>query len=140
MEDRTLKHYGVKGMRWGVHKATPGDKRVYGAAKNVSGVSGSASKGFEGGSKAAGAIGNLAGRKPSKKVQKELKTMSDQELRNRINRMQMEQQYASLNPNAVQRGASFAKSLLEVGAGVATIAGSAASIYMLLKKARTSGL
>lgn len=128
MDNNTLQHHGIKGMKWGVRKID---------AKTVAGTSGSASKGFEGGSKAAGAIGNMAGRKPSKKVQKELKEMSDQELRSRINRMQMEQQYASLNPNTIQRGASFAKSLLEVGAGVATIAGSAASIYMLLKKARS---
>lgn len=140
MENNTLQHHGVKGMKWGVHKATPKDRRFFGDAKNVAGVSNPASKGFEGGSKAAGAIGNLAGRKPSKKVQKELNSMSDQELRNRINRMQMEQQYAALNPNAVQRGASFTKSILEVGAGIATIAGSAASIYMLIKKAKTSGL
>ena len=130
-----LKHYGVKGMRWGYRKATATDKRRIGDMGTAKTVSDTARGGFEAASRAAGGIGNLA-RKPSKKVQKELENMSDQELRTRINRMNMEREYAALNPNKVQVGASYAKTALEVAGSVAVVAGTALSIAIAIKKAR----
>lgn len=134
-KNNELYHYGIKGMRWGVRKATATDKRRIGDAGTAANVFKSSQSGIEGASKVAGGVGNLS-RGPSKKVKKEMSKMSDAELRSRINRQMMEQQYASLNPNKVQRGASTVKSILDIAGGVAAIAGSAATVYMAMKKAR----
>lgn len=87
--------------------------------------------GFEGASRAAGSIAYNA--KPSKKVQQDLSKMSDQELRQRINRMNMEQQYANLNPSRTAVGASKVKTALEVAGGVAIIGSSALSIALAIR-------
>lgn len=129
-----LYHYGVKGMKWGYHKPSAADKRQVDDVKTAGKTLNASSSGFQGGSKIAGEIGNLA--KPSKKVQREMSQMSDAELRNKINRQTMEQQYAALNPSKVKRGAAVAKSVIEIAGGVAAIAGSAATIYAAMKSAR----
>lgn len=87
--------------------------------------------GFEGASRAAGSIAYNA--KPSKKVQQELSQMSDQELRQRINRMNMEQQYANLNPSKTAVGASKVKTALEVAGGIAVIGSSALAIAISIR-------
>ncbi len=88
-----LEHYGTKGMRWGVRKRRNEKDR----AKQFKGGTGS-------------------------KKSDPLKDLSDKELREILNRMQMEQQYKSLTSgrngnsrgqDAVRAGASFA-------AGIAT--------------------
>lgn len=72
-DEYTLAHYGVKGMRWGRRKGNTDN-------------------------------GSSAGRKSKRKAaeeaeilsQKKLKKMSNKQLRERINRIQMEQQYSKL--------------------------------------------
>ena len=59
MDDKSLCHFGVKGMRWGVRRSQS----------------------------QLGQTGQL------RSDSKEIESMSDQELRNRINRLQMERQY-----------------------------------------------
>jgi len=83
-----LEHYGVKGMRWGVRKKRSERDRA---------------KSFGGKGK---------GEKDS------IKNLTDTELRQILNRMQMEQQYASLTSAgrgsrsaAMSAGADFAKSI-----------------------------
>ena len=120
MSNKELYHHGVKGMKWGVRKLQ--------SAKSAADSSASA---LREGSKIAE---TASGRKnPSKSVRKELSSMSDQELRARINRMNMEQQYANLNPSRVSRGASTAKSILDVAGSVAAIGASALGIAIAIK-------
>ena len=65
-----LEHYGVKGMKWGKRRAR--------------------SSGSDSGDS------KPARSKKTKPVKADVKQMSDKELRDKINRMQMEQQYAKL--------------------------------------------
>lgn len=78
-----LEHYGVKGMRWGRRKG---------------GSSGSDSS-----------VTPAKKAKKVKAVKPDVKKMSDKELRDKINRMQMEQQYAKLT------GTKEGRSKIEIG-------------------------
>lgn len=98
-----LFHHGVKGMKWGVRKGIATNSAS--ALKEASNLAGTASK-----------RSSL-----TKKQKKQVGRMSDQELRAKINRMQMEQQYANLNPSKVSRGASIAQSILSAAGSVALI-------------------
>ena len=123
MGNYVLKHHGVKGMKWGVRK----DEAALRAYKSIGEESSKI------GSSAANIAGKGTGRKPpSKKMKKELSEMSDQELRARINRLSMEQQYADLNPSRTSRGAARAKTILEVAGSVAAIGASAAGIALAI--------
>lgn len=66
----------------------------------------------------------------------DLSQMSDQELRDRINRMQLEENYNRLkNSREVSRGSEFVDKALDIIGDTALLAGSIASIILLFKKA-----
>lgn len=60
---------------------------------------------------------------------KSVKSMSDKELRNRINRLNMEQQYERLNPSKVNAGKRYATKALAAATTTATVTGVALTIY-----------
>ena len=105
-----LYHHGVKGMKWGVRRN-----------KTTS----------------------LAARLKSKKQtpedahedyknaheKKSVSSMSDAELRSRINRLQMEQQLSKLEPSRIDVGKAHAQNMLKTATTVATITGTALTIY-----------
>ena len=80
MESSTLKHYGVKGMKWGVRRKRTSHEDYQKAHSK-----------------------------------KSVREMSDKELRERNNRLQMEQQYAQLTKRK-SRGAKAVKAVI-AGAG-----------------------
>ena len=132
-----LKHYGVPGMKWGVRRSSKELGRARTVAKlknpaNIASTGKAASNAFREGSNIASTVARNS--RPSKKVRKDISQMSDQELRARINRLNMEQQYADLNPSRVARGASCAANILAVAGGVAAIGASVATIAMAFKK------
>ena len=107
-----LYHHGVKGMKWGIRRyqrkdgsLTPEGKKRYSDDESVS--------------------EDYTRAHSSKSV----KSMSDAELRSRLNRIQMEQQYSKLNPTAVSRGQDAAKKLLSAATTVATVTSTALTIY-----------
>ena len=118
MERSELKHWGIKGMKWGVRRyqnkdgsLTPAGKKRY---SDGSTSSSSTSKSSQ------------TSQQPKKKTVSE---MSDQELRDTFNRLRLEQDYAKLNPEKVSRGKKFVDNLLdETLSGVARGAGSASAI------------
>ena len=118
MERSELKHWGIKGMKWGVRRyqnkdgsLTPAGKKRY---SDGSTSSSSTSKSSQ------------TSQQPKKKTVSE---MSDQELRDTVNRLRLEQDYAKLNPEKVSRGKKFVDNLLdETLSGVARGSGSASAI------------
>lgn len=70
-----------------------------------------------------------SGRKSKTQKQKDVKSMSDEELRKAVNRMQMERQYQTLSESEVSRGKKYAKKVLAVGTTVAAVTSTALTIY-----------
>lgn len=82
--DDILAHYGVKGMHWGRHKNTPGPSEDHARATEAK------TKAKAGG----------------------VKALSNKELQDAINRMNLEQQYNRLNPKASTKAIKFVADIL----------------------------
>lgn len=116
-----LKHYGVLGMKWGVRKEQPV------IAKEGSRITESAKRGV----KAAGDI-----KRTSTRV-KDLSDLSDDELRKRVNRMNLEQQYKDLNSRNVSKGESYTMAALDIGGALLSTTASALTIAMMIKQLKS---
>lgn len=102
--DNELYHHGVKGMKWGVRK-TP-----------VRSSSGATQK------RKSNTLSLFKKKKTTRKVSsansspaqtKSIKDMSDDELRKKIERVQLEQDYLQLDPKAVSRGKRITKRVMD---------------------------
>lgn len=83
-----LEHYGVKGMRWGVRRSNRSKKR-----------SGSTPK---------------KRRAPSAKtLSNRAKRLSDEDLKDRISRMELEKKYIDLSRNTTGAGKKYTRELIE---------------------------
>lgn len=137
MNNNEMYHYGVPGMKWGTrrsHAEVRSDtiNRQTKKLGKISDIGRNASSAFNTASDLAGRTSRSG--KPSKKTRQELSKMSDQELRNKLNRMQMEQQYASLKPSKLSRGASRVSTALASIGSLAAIGGSIASMAIAIKQ------
>ena len=97
--ENNLYHYGIKGMRWGVRR-TEAQLKV--------------------------------GRKQSKRtadIDDPVKKMSDEELRRRVNRLQMEQQYSKLSGTDVSKGKKFVDKTIKAATTVAAVSTTAITLY-----------
>ena len=65
---------------------------------------------------------------------KNVKTMSDNELREVLNRFDMKKRYESINTNTVNNGKKYASKVLNSAATVAAVTGTALNIYNNLEK------
>ena len=102
--DNELYHHGVKGMKWGVRK-TP-----------VRSSSGATRK------RKSNTLSLFKKKKTTRKVSsansspaktKSIKDMSDDELRKKVERVRLEQQYQQLDPKTVSRGKRITKRVLD---------------------------
>lgn len=141
--ENELMHWGIKGMKWGVRRyqnkdgsLTPAGKKRYDKemaklkeeekiAKNKLRTQSKLNKLDEKRKE----VEALKRGKPIAKSTKQhskpsVKDMSDEELRQTVNRLLMEQQYAKLNPQQVSAGQKFVKKVMnDVVAPAATEVG-----------------
>lgn len=136
-----LKHYGILGMHWGIRRFQPYPKDYVGEGKYAGktwspGPKGKASNA----EKIAGNVrdthahtSNIIKRSmnmknESKRDYEDIRSISDDELRKRINRMQMEKQYATLSRDSVTRGQQKVSDMLDIIGDITALTVSAAAI------------
>lgn len=133
-----LYHYGIKGMKWGVRRTpeqlghspfksdTPASlsskRQIADASRNITNE--------------ARNITNTIGRNKRVSKVRDLSEMTDQELRDAINRMNMEQQYKSLTANQTSRGESYLNEILELGGSALAVTSSVLGIALAIKQLR----
>lgn len=147
-----LVHYGVLGMKWGIRRSRNkvksknknGSGMIYGSNKSnksiinkktsdkIRSVSNSANKFEENTQKINRSISNIQKKRAASKI--DLSNMSDKELRDRVNRMNTEQQYIRLSTENVGRGRDYVMDAISIGAGAIGIASSALSIAVAIKE------
>lgn len=115
MNNNELKHYGVLGMKWGVRRyqnkdgtLTPAGKKRYRERFMTDGLHEDYKKAH---------------------TRKSVKSMSDAELRNRLNRLQMERQYSQLSESSVNKGKKYAQKVFKAGTTVAAVTSTTLTIY-----------
>lgn len=101
--DNELYHHGVKGMKWGVRK-TPVRSSSGNPRKRKSNTLSLFKK--------KNTTRNASVAKSSQSQTKSVKDMSDDELRRKIERVRLEQQYQQLNPPTVSRGKKIANRVM----------------------------
>ena len=135
-DDNEIYHHGIKGMKWGVRR-TPAQlghdtgkidlqktKKKVDAANTIVNETRN--------------INNNVSKKQAKKVQKqkmaEVKSMSDKELRERVNRLNMEQQYMRMSAEQMNVGRANVNSVLNNVGTVVNVASSALAIAVAIQK------
>lgn len=98
MQEISLNHHGVKGMKWGVRRFQKKDGSLTSAGKKRY-ASSSPKKVSKPSSE-------------SKQEKKTVKDLSDEELRKRITRLQLEKQYKDLQPQKISAGKKFVDSVI----------------------------
>ena len=137
--DEELKHHGIKGMKWGVRRfqnadgsLTPEGRKRYG-----SGDLKEAQKKVEKGKMVDGVKKTRvkAAEKQQKKIKDDLSKMSDQELRDIVNRLNMEERYTQvMKSRGVESGKNRVDKILEYAGTALTIGSSALSIMIAIKE------
>ena len=115
MENKELYHYGVKGMRWGVRRTpaqlghTPASKRkIENGPTLVSKIKSN---------RVARKTAKLEKKEAEKAKKKSISEMTDEELNQKIARMELEKRYRDLYaqtvPQSSKKGKDFAMKILE---------------------------
>lgn len=110
-----LTHHGIKGQRWGVRRFQKKDGSLTPAGKN----------------RLKNTNDDVDSHDDYKRAhdRTSVKTMSDKELRDRLNRLNMERQYSSLTKEETNKGKQYLDKIIKAGTTVATITSTALTIY-----------
>lgn len=163
-EENSLKHWGIKGMKWGVRRyqnsdgtLTPAGKKRYDHdTKDLSDAKKATYKSdpdkwvkedLESGRRLSNEAGNLTRQlqdanskamRNKSKVKMDLSNMSDQEMRNQINRALLEKQYTDMfAPQKTSKGRAAVGKILETAGTVLAIGSSALGIALAIKDLRS---
>lgn len=116
MNQNELLHYGVLGMKWGVRRTPAQLARARGKSKSSS--------------------DEISDDYKKAHSRKSVKSMSDAELRSRLNRLEMEQKYTKLNPGTIDKGKAAANKIMKAGTTIATLTTTALTVYNNADKIR----
>lgn len=113
--DNELYHYGILGMKWGIRRFQNKDGSLTPKGK----------------SRKKSKKSDIPTHEDYSKVhnKKSVKSMSDAELRARLNRLQMERNYNALVGDDVSKGKSIVNGILKAATTVATVSGTALTLY-----------
>ncbi|GHU53525.1 hypothetical protein AGMMS49975_11800 [Clostridia bacterium] len=153
MED-TLIHHGILGMKWGVRRTPSQLGYSKGMSSKTKKVIDNYNKMSDGDFKAKyktskstyakrvdkygdpymnAPLAKLGKKLSAKNVEKKKKVkladMSDDELKARISRLNLEQQYSKLAPSIIDRGKTYAKNGLKIAGGAAALTTAAITLY-----------
>lgn len=142
MNNNELYHHGVKGMKWGVrrkpkqvsvstsNKSKDNDKEIKKLNKK-SKIADEASTAMTRANKVNTTVAKI---KNNKQTRQELDSMDNEQLRKRVERLNLEQQYTTLNQSRMSKGHTYVSNTLEVGASVASVTASALTVAALIKE------
>lgn len=127
MNNDELMHYGRKGMKWGVrrNKVTTAGLN---AAKNVSDSSRSGVDAIR------NTISSVHRSKKGSIGREQARTMTDAELKKKIARLNLEQQYSNLSANNISKGRANLDSVLTIAGGVLATTSSALGVALAIKQ------
>ena len=135
-----LYHFGILGMKWGVRRARGADGNVS-SNKSTPKDMAVRKKSFETGATAAreagSAINTFSKRKEnefSNQKRAEAKKMSEKELKDAINRLNLEQQYRNLSTRDIEIGKTTVQDFLAVSGNVLTVAAAGAGLALTIKQ------
>lgn len=139
--EEELKHYGIKGMKWGVRRfqnsdgslTSEGRKRYNGNDLKEAQKKVDKGKAMVDGVKKTRV--KAAEKQHEKKIKDDLSKMSDQELRDIVNRLNMEERYTRvMKSRGVEAGKNRVDKILEYAGTALTIGSSALSIMIAIKE------
>ena len=136
-----LQHYGIKGIKWGVRRfqnsdgslTADGKKRYSG--DNLKDIQKQVNQGKNVVDGVKKTKAKAAEKRTEKKIKDDLSQMSDKELRDIVNRLNMEERYMQvMKSRDVQVGKSKADKILDYAGTALTIGSSALSIMIAIKE------
>ena len=136
-----LKHYGIKGMKWGVRRFQNSDGSLTADGKkrysedNLKDIQKQVNQGKNVVDGVKKTKAKAAEKRTEKKIKDDLSQMSDKELRDIVNRLNMEERYMQvMKSRDVQVGKSKADKILDYAGTALTIGSSALSIMIAIKE------
>jgi hypothetical protein len=146
-----LYHYGIKGQKWGRRRyqnedgsLTSAGKQRYGASEDALRATKKLVDGGKDLNRAGKELANERSRKNQKKADKELEVavrdqarkMTDQELREAVNRLNMEENYTRMmqNRERIDLGESKASKFMDRSMAALTLTSTALSIALAIKE------